>query len=251
MIDIHSHILPGLDDGARNMEESLALLRMAAAAGTTDIVASSHSNLKFAFDPQVAEESIAALQLSAGAIPRIHYGCELHVTMEGIEDALRFPGKYTIGHGSYLLLEFSDFLVSKAISGVFGRLLARGIRPIVAHPERNPVLRQRVSELAEWVEQGCCLQVTAQSVLGRFGRAAESAGHELMERGLVHLLASDAHDLRRRPPILSGVSRYVEKAFDRETADRLLLENPRAVLDGMPVAAGRALARKNTWFSLW
>ena len=251
MIDIHSHILPCLDDGARSMQESLSMLKMALATGTTDIIATPHSNSKFVFDAEVTEQRIAELQAASGNMPRIHYGCELHLTMEGIEDALRLPEKYTIGHRSYVLVEFSNVLVPKTTGEIFDQMLARGIRPIVAHPERNPLLRERMPELEMWVSQGCCLQVTAQSLLGRFGKSADAASHDLMERGLVHFLASDAHDLRHRPPILSGVGRYVEKAFDRETADRLLIGNPQAVLDGTPVATGYPLVRKKFWSLLW
>ena len=253
MIDIHTHILPGLDDGARHREEALAMLRMAAAAGTTDMVASSHANLEFAFDPQVAEERIAGLQGAVGNAPRIHYGCELHLTPESIADVLHFPQKYSIGHRGYLLLEFSDFLVPKTSSEILGRMIARGVHPIIAHPERNPILRKRMPELEAWVGQGCAMQVTAQSLLGRFGKAAAVASHELMARGLVHFLASDAHDCEHRPPVLDQVRRYVEEAFDPETADRLLRENPQAVLDGAPLATGPVHVRKRPWFSfsLW
>lgn len=250
MIDIHTHILPGLDDGARNLEEALGMLRMAAAAGTTDMVASSHANPEFAFDPQVAEERIAELQGAAGDSVRIHYGCELQLTLEGIENALRFPQEYSIGHHGYLLVEFSDFLVPKTTSAILGRMMDRGLRPIVAHPERNPLLRKRMSELEGWVGQGCSMQVTAHSLLGRFGKSAKAAGHELMARGLVHFLASDAHDLQHRPPVLDEVRRYVEETFDPEAADRLLLENPQSVLDGFPVASGPVHVRKRPWYSL-
>jgi protein-tyrosine phosphatase len=249
MIDIHTHILPGLDDGARTLEEALGMLRMAAAAGTTDMVASSHANPQFAFDPQVAEERIAELQGAAGDSIRIHYGCELHMTLEGIENALHSPEEYSIGHRGYLLVEFSDFLIPKSSGGILDQMIDRGLHPIVAHPERNPILRTRMSELEAWVERGCSMQVTAHSLLGRFGKSAKAASHQLMARGLVHYLASDAHDLQHRPPVLDEVRRYVEETFDAEAADRLLLENPQAVLDGFPVASGPVHVRKRPWYS--
>src|ERR1017187_7518731 len=203
MIDIHTHILPGLDDGACSLEEALGMLRMASAAGTTDMVASSHANPQFAFDPHVAEERIADLQ------------------------------------------------VPKNSSGILGRMIDRGLHPIVAHPERNPILRTRMSELETWVGQGCSMQVTASSLLGRFGKSAKTASHQLMARGLVHFLASDAHDLQHRPPVLDEVRRYVEETFDPEAADRLLVENPQSVLEGFPVAPGPVHVRKRPWYSLW
>jgi protein-tyrosine phosphatase len=249
MIDIHSHILPGLDDGAHDLEEAVAMLRMAAAAGTTDMVATSHDNPEFRFDPRVAEERIAELQSAAADSVRIHYGCELHLTLDGIENALRSPEEYSIAHRGYLLVEFSDFLVPKSSSAILRRMLDRGLRPIIAHPERNPILRKRVSELEAWVGQGCSIQVTAHSLLGRFGKAARAASDELMARGLVHFLASDAHDLRHRPPVLDEVRRYVQETFDEDASDQLLIENPRAVLEGFEVASGPIRVRKRPWYS--
>ncbi|MCX6633009.1 MAG: hypothetical protein NTW28_35895, partial [Candidatus Solibacter sp.] len=121
MIDIHSHILPGLDDGSKSLEESAEMVRQAAAAGTTDIVASPHANQKYPFDPLVVERKIGELQAAAGDSPRIHYGCDLHLSMENIADALHLPGKYSINHRGYLLVEFSDLLIPKTADQIFAR----------------------------------------------------------------------------------------------------------------------------------
>ena len=194
MIDIHSHILPGLDDGSKSLEESVAMLRQAAAAGTTDIVASPHANQEYVFDPLVVEQKIGELQAAVGDAPQIHYGCDFHLTLENIEDALRVPGRYSINHRGYLLVEFSDFLIPKTTDEIFARMMKAGLRPIVTHPERNQLLQRRLPELEAWVAQGVHMQVTAQSLLGRFGKTAKGCAHELMGRGLVHFLASDAHN---------------------------------------------------------
>ncbi len=172
MIDIHSHILPGLDDGSESLEESVAMLQQAAAAGTTDIVASPHANQEYFFDPLMVEQKIGELQAAVGDAPQIHYGCDFHLTLENIEDALRVPGRYSINHRGYLLVEFSDFLIPKTTEETFARMMKVGLRPIVTHPERNQLLQRRLPELEEWVAQGVHLQVTAQSLLGRFGRTA-------------------------------------------------------------------------------
>lgn len=250
MIDIHTHILPAVDDGAKDLEQSLAMLRMAAGAGTTDIVATCHSNSRYTFDPRLMETRIAELQAAADGV-RVHYGCELHLTLDGIENALRSPDEYSIAHQGYLLVEFSDLLIPRSTREIFSRMLDRGLRPIVAHPERNPLLRTRLPELQSWIELGCSTQVTGQSLTGRFGKSAKASAHELIAKGLVHFLASDAHDLEHRPPVLNDVWQYVEETFDRDTATRLLEENPRAVLEGGPLASGVAPVRKKSWFSLW
>ncbi len=250
MIDVHSHILPGLDDGARTQDEAVSMARMAASAGTTDIVATPHANEQFCFDPTVAGQRIAELQQACGETPRIHYGCELHLTPDNIDDALRFPARYSIAHRAYLLIEFSDLWIPKTAGEILARLMAAGIRPVLAHPERNPILRGRFADLDVWVEEGCLLQVTAQSLTGRFGRAAQSGSEELMRLGLVHLLASDAHDTRHRPPVLDEAWQYLKDRFGQPIAQRLLVENPRAVLEGKPVEAVVPIKRKRR-FALW
>ncbi len=251
MIDIHSHILPGLDDGARHQEEALSMLRMAASAGTTDIVATPHANEEFRFDPLVAEQRIAELQRASGGIPRIHYGCELHLTPENIAGALHFPARYSIARRGYLLVEFSDFLIPKTTGEILERLIESGMRPILAHPERNPILRGRLGDLASWVERGCLVQVTAQSLAGSFGRAAKANSEELMRRGLVHLLASDGHDTKHRPPVLDTAWQALEHSFGRPTAQRLLVENPQAVLEGEPIDAAIPANRGKSRFAFW
>ena len=250
MIDIHSHILPGLDDGSQSPEESVAMLRMAAAAGTTDIVASPHANQHYAFDAEIVEREIAGLQAAIGDNPRIHYGCDLHLTMENIEDAIRWPGKYSINHRGYILVEFSDFLIPKTTLETFARMAKAGLQPIVTHPERNQILQGRLPELADWVAGGALLQVTAQSPLGRFGKTAETCAHKLIARGLVHFLASDAHDLKQRTTALDEPRRYVEETFGEVAAVRMLEENPRAVLAGVAVSRVPYALKKRRWFSI-
>ena len=107
--DIHSHILYGVDDGAKTLEESLGMLQLAAASGTTDIVATPHVNGQFEFDPELIDERIA--ELSARSAVRIHRGCDFHLEAENIEDAIANPDKYTINNRGYLLVEFPDLSI--------------------------------------------------------------------------------------------------------------------------------------------
>lgn len=251
MVDIHSHILAEQDDGADTFEESAAMVRMAAAAGTTDIVASPHANSEFVFDPAVVERKIADLQAAAGVAVRIHYGCDFHLTPENIEGAIAEPGKYSIAHKGYLLVEFSDSMVPKSMEHIFDRMLAAGLRPIVTHPERNPLLQKKREELAAWVERGCLLQVTAHSLLGRFGKTAKAVSEELMARGLVHFLASDAHDCKHRPPVLDEVWRLTARQYGEEMARRLLEENPRATLTGADLPMEAVVQKKRKWYSVF
>src|SRR4051812_36338517 len=112
MVDIHSHILWGLDDGADTRETSIAMLKMAAEAGTTDIVATPHANFEYRFDKVLVSQRIAELAEATAGRPRIHSGCDFHLSFENIEDALQTPARYTINDGPYLLVEFPEFSIS-------------------------------------------------------------------------------------------------------------------------------------------
>lgn len=253
MIDIHSHILAGVDDGSRSLEESLEMLRIAARCGTTDIVATPHSNLEYAFDPDECRRRIAELAEAAGPEPRIHRGCDFHLSYENIQRALAEPSRFTINGRCYLLVEFPDLLIFKSTGEIFDLLLGAGMVPIVTHPERNYLLQQRLKELESWVERGCLIQVTGQSFLGRFGRQAKEFADLLVRRGLVHLVASDAHDAEDRTPDLSGAFDYLSRKFGAEVATRLLVTNPRAVLEGTPVETGplEVTASGRKWYRFW
>jgi protein-tyrosine phosphatase len=232
VVDIHSHILPGLDDGAKTIEDSLEMLRLAAESGTTDIVATPHANLEFTFDPELISRKIAELQAAAGPIPRIHRGCDFHLTMENIQEALAHPATYAINHKCYLLVEFSDLLIPRTTQEIFDRLQSAGLTPIVTHPERNGLLHSRLDQLQGWVENGAFVQVTAKSLLGGFGRTAKSVAAELMDRNLVHFIASDAHDTVHRPPVLRDAYACVEKTWGSPLAEMLFISAPQAVIDG-------------------
>jgi protein-tyrosine phosphatase len=237
LVDIHSHILPGLDDGARTLEDSVAMLRLAAESGTTDIVATPHANPEFGFDPDTVAQKIAEVQSAAGPRPRIHCGCDFHLMVENIQDAVLNPAKYAINHRSYLLVEFSDMLIPATTREIFYRLQAAGLTPIITHPERNWLLHSRMDQLRAWVEDGALVQVTGQSLLGTFGRAAKSVAYDLMDRNLVHFIASDAHDTTYRPPMLDKAYAKVSKMWGRERAEMLFVISPGAVLEGDPVSA--------------
>ena len=252
MVDIHSHILFGLDDGARTLEDSVTMLRLAADSGTTDIVATPHSNNEFAFNPALIDAKIAELQDAAGPLPRIHRGCDFHLTLENIQDALAHPPKYAINHLCYLLVEFSDLLIPRTTQEIFDRLQGAGLTPIVTHPERNGLLHTRLDQLQSWVENGALVQVTAGSLLGAFGRTAKSVATELMNRNLVHFIASDAHDTRYRTPVLRDAYQYVEQTWNPALAKLLFTTAPQAVIAGEEIMLldPAPAPRKKKWYRL-
>ncbi len=250
-IDIHSHVLYGLDDGAKTREESVAMLELAARSGTTDIVATPHANGMYAFDPDLIDERIA--ELSPLTTVRIHRGCDFHLQADNIEDAIAHPEKYTVDGKGYLLVEFPDVAVFHNTRDILARLLDEGMVPIITHPERNRELQRRLDDLGKWVESGCYVQVTAGSCLGRFGRAAKACAESLIEAGLAHFIASDAHDCERRPPTLDAAYAALVEEWGEDRIRPLFVDNPRAVLTGDAVDyeyQGRSpKARK--WYRFW
>ena len=235
LIDIHSHVLYGLDDGARTLEDSLAMLRLAQEHGTTAIVATPHANLEYRYDPELISQRIEEVSHALGGTIQIHRGCDFHLSYDNIQDAIANPRKYTINGGPYLLVEFSDLLIFKNTAEIFARLQEAGMIPIITHPERNDLLRQRLDQITAWVEAGALNQVTAQSLLGGFGRRAADFAKLLLDRGLVHFLASDGHDCEHRPPRMDQAYAWVLDHYGEATAGALCRTNPQAAITGEPL----------------
>lgn len=253
MIDIHSHILHDWDDGARTLEESLDMLRIAADSGTTDIVATPHANSEFKFDAAVVAQRCAELRAAAGDLIRVHLGCDFHLSYENVQDAIKNPCKYTINQKTYLMVELPDMVMLESARTVLARLRSVGIVPVITHPERNPRLQGRLDALALWVGEGCLMQVTGQSLLGRFGPEAERCAYGLLARDLVHFVASDGHDCEDRPPRLDDAFRRILSRYGADCAEKLFVVNPRAALAGEELQAAQALPAeaKRTWYRFW
>jgi protein-tyrosine phosphatase len=252
MVDIHSHVVWGLDDGATEMSQSLAMLRGAAETGTTDIVATPHSNAEFRYQAELLDERIGLLTEATGGRPRIHRGCDLHLSFDNMGEVLERPERFAINGKQYLLVECPDFHVGKHTEGVLQRLIDGGMVPIVTHPERNPVLQRDLGRLEEWVELGCLVQVTALSICGGFGRTAGAAVGRLLARGLVHVVASDAHDPEHRHARMDEAYATVRSRYGAEEAGILFTHNPRAVIEGSPLAGGRQVREEEKrWWQFW
>jgi protein-tyrosine phosphatase len=239
MIDIHTHFVWGLDDGASSFEDTLAMLRTAAEDGITDIVATPHSNAEYVFQPALLRQRTGELALRSEPMPVIHSGCEFHLSSDNIGPLLESPATYTINAGPYLLLEFPNLHIGRHTESILSQLLDAGIVPIVAHPERNPVLARDLVRLESWVELGCLTQVTARSITGGFGGPPHAAALRLLDRGLVHVVASDAHDPQYRPPALSAAFHAVHARLGEECAELLFTDNPRGIIQGRPLPGGK------------
>ena len=235
MIDIHHHLLFGVDDGPKDIESSVAQAEAAAADGITHIACTPHANDTYNFNPEINLERLTAIQERVGDRVKLGLGCDFHLSYENMEDALMNPTKYTINHGSYLLVEFAEFMIPQTISNTFYDFTVKGMRPIITHPERNPILQREHGRMVEWLRTGCLVQITAASLGERFGKRAQSLAWSLIERNWVHLIATDAHNLNSRRPCLSAAYEAIARRIDEETAQRLCVANPRAVFESEPL----------------
>lgn len=252
MVDIHSHILPGIDDGAQSIDESIAMLQLAAVAGTTDIVATPHANSYYPFDEQAVEKLVAQVSAATHGIIKVHAGCDFHLNFDNLTDCLKTPAKYTVNGGRYLLVELPDLSSLPVMRTALLRLLAAKIIPVITHPERNGPLCANLRELENWVRDGCLLQVTGQSFFGRFGPVAQRFTETLMNADLVHFVASDAHDCLDRPPDLSTAYKLISERWGVDRANALCTDQPTAVILNEPIFAAMPKPNKRpSRFSFW
>jgi len=240
VIDLHTHVLPGIDDGPPSVEGSLALARAAAAAGTTTLVATPHITWDLPNDGATVAEGIAALQpvLDDAGIPiRLRTGGELAVSkaIELSDDELR---ALRLGGGDWVLAECPLSSWATGFEKLLHSLQSRGHRVVLAHPERSPLLQRDIGLVRELVDAGMLGSITAGSMIGRFGGTVRKFTLELLEQDLVHNVASDTHDAQRRPPGgLDEAFASVEKELPgiSERRQWMTIDVPTAVLDGGPI----------------
>lgn len=232
MIDIHCHILPGIDDGSPAMGESIAMAEVAAADGITRIVATPHIReemLPLEFIARKVEE--LNQELRQREIP-------VEILAGGDVDILLDPGAvrgYGVNGTAYMLVEFPhEYLPSMSGQLLFGYAV-RGITPIITHPERNGSVIANPDKVRAFVDAGSLVQVTADSLAGTFGVEIKDCACHLVREGLVHIIASDAHSSTYRAPILSHGLRVAEGLLGAEAAGMLVKANPEAVVQGLPL----------------
>ena len=241
VIDIHCHLLPEVDDGPKSWDVAVEMCRMAAADGITHAVATPHANDRYAYDRGYLSGLLSQLRekLHGETGPtlqlQLSLGCDFHLSFENLERVLEQPHTYTIGETNYLLIELSNYSIPTRLEDCFFRLGERGLTPILTHPERNPILQQTPQRVLEWAERGCLVQVTASSLTGFWGERPEIIARWLLDRSAVHILASDAHDTKRRIPNLSAARAVAEKIVGLEYAEALVEGNPGAIVKGMPI----------------
>ncbi len=235
MIDIHCHILPGLDDGPESFEMSSAMAEMAIADGVTHIIATPHASADHAFIPNLVQQRRDQLQEMLQGRLTLGTGCDFHLSFENLQEIRFDPERFTLNQKNYLLVEFADFSIPPSLDQALHELQLAGLNPIITHPERNPLIRSQPERLFRWLRQGCYVQLTAQSLSGRFGRAAQEVSEEWLDAGAVHFMASDAHNLTSRPLRLKEAFDQMAKTRGHEMAEALFVENPLAAFEGNPL----------------
>jgi len=235
VVDIHSHILPEVDDGPKTWEMCVAMCKMAAADGITHQVATPHANDRYHYDREYLQGLLQHLQQLVGDSLKLSLGCDFHLSIDNIRDAIAHPARYAIEGTRYLLVEFSNYSVPEQTTNSFLKLGDVGLTPIITHPERNPILRESPQRVVEWAEQGCVIQVTGSTLTGFWGERSLRAAQWLIERQAVHVLATDAHDTEKRVPILSTARDAAAELCGDDIAEALVEGNPRAILSNEPL----------------
>jgi protein-tyrosine phosphatase len=238
MIDLHNHILHGIDDGAGGLKESIEMCRISFRDGIRTIVATPHilpgiyENNRPTILSKVKELQSAICNLQSAMELEILPGADIHFSFDLLQ---RYENGEVVAvndQGRYLMVEFeSQGIPYKAEEAIF-QLLTKGIVPIISHPERNFEIGHNPKRYYEMIRMGCLGQVTAMSLTGEFGPEIRQIAEKLLKKRLIHIIASDAHSVGRRPPILSSGVKAAEKIVGEKEAQKMVKEYPQAILEG-------------------
>lgn len=236
MIDIHSHILYGLDDGAQTMEQSIEMAKIAEKDGIDKIIATPHLfRGNFLFDnferiEQKRDELSKALEKNKINV-EIFTGAEVHITHNLIDEIRRNRECLVLNNGSYILVEFPTDHIFSGVKNLFFDLMSEDITPIIAHPERNSVFRNTPELLYELIHMGGLTQANQGSLFSHYGNSVQETVYQFLEWNFVHFIGSDAHNTHLITPRLSGALDKISEKTGADNAKALVLGNPQAVLD--------------------
>lgn len=241
MIDLHAHILPGVDDGSQSLEMSLEMARIAADSGVRHMALTPHCNLpdnpRTNYDSSELRERMDQLQLAVereGIPLELYAGCEVYSTDE-IPLLLRRKKLVSLNDGKYLLVEFGFGEDVDFVFFILEAILDEGYIPLVAHPERYHFVMRDPGLTYEWVRMGCALQVNRGSILGRFGRRVHDTAWRLLNHQVVACVATDCHRSGFRTPHMADVRDTLGEAYGSACPRLLLEDNPARILESQPV----------------
>lgn len=245
MIDLHCHLLPGVDDGPKTMDEAVQLARACADNGITHAVVTPHfvagrwENTRSSISKELAtfQEALRQAEIKLSLSP----GGEVHLMPETLtllaNDEMPFIGGW--GAKRVVLLELPDGGIPVGAIQAVDFLLEQHVVPMIAHPERNKDVMRSIHRMTPFVERGCILQLTAASVCGKFGQPAYKAAHELLAADAATVVATDTHNLANRPPMLAQAHEVLTDQYGGSVADELTINNPRRIVNAR-VALGLA-----------
>ncbi len=232
LIDMHCHILPGIDDGSPDMETTMRMIEIAESDNIGHIVASPHyrhaENQSFRHVAEILQ-NVQDETARRGKRVKLYSGADVRLTYE-LLDALRKKEVPTINNSRYFLLELPDIVPPRVDDFIF-EFRVKGFVPIITHPERNYSLLSAPNKAAALRKSGALFQLTAMSITGAFGRQVKKFSLSLLREGQVDFVASDAHGAKRRIPVLSDAFRDVTEILDEKTAQTIFVDNPRSVLE--------------------
>ena len=236
MIDMHCHLLPGVDDGAIDDSDSINLFKLAIADGITHMVLTPHvqpgryennsHNLLTPFNKLQALIKQHQLDITISIAGEVRLCAEVLGLFAG--NQLPFLGKYK--GKDVMLLEFPHNAIPPGSDKLIDWLMDRDIIPMIAHPERNNAIMQDINKASPFIQRGCLFQLTAMSVTGKFGEAAYGIAHQFLSNGWASVVASDAHNLKHRPPILSEAFQRVTHQYGEALAEQLFIGTPREII---------------------
>lgn len=236
LVDIHSHILPYIDDGADNWDDALTMLKNAEAEGIVAIVATPHilHNDDFKFESKIIStyKELCQRATDAGLKIKIHLGCEIYASAE---TSLAHQIATLNSNGKYFLIEFPLNSIPRFVPDKFFQFIVNDHIPIVAHPERNLGFQTRPNLVYEYVQRGALMQINEGSLRGRYGEMAKLLAFKMIENNLAHFVASDGHKPNSRTVTLAATYRVITEKFGNALADRLFYSNPIKAIKGEPV----------------
>lgn len=236
MVDLHAHILPGMDDGSQSMEESLTMAQMAADSGVRAMAVTPHCNIPDVFDNYDSIDFRERFRKLQQKVKEENIPLELYIGMEvfihdNLPELIQKRKIIPINEGRYLLVEFDFGESADWMRFSLEMLLHYGYTPLIAHPERYDVVQAEPELAYKWVQMGCALQVNKGSILGRFGRKERKTAIFLLEHQLVACVASDAHHMEYRTPYMEETADYLAERFGKECVQLLLYDNPYRILE--------------------
>ena len=240
MIDIHTHIMPGIDDGADNLEESLAMAELAWDSGVSTIVVTPHSNVRGTFENYDSPEwrrlffKLQDYLKENGCRIKLVTGAEIYAS-DHVADRIRNGALLPINNSRYYLMEIPFDADPYWAEDIWYSVLDMGKIPVIAHPERYYCIQDNPAILYEWMKMGCLSQMNKGSVFGRFGRTAKRTAEILLENNLISCAASDAHSPYMRTTYMADIREYLLDMYGERRMERLLYRNPERIIKDQPV----------------